>query len=610
MRSPLPFLAASRCWSLPLLAASFLLGPGTGPASAQSPAPKPNLLADNGGFEKASPPSENLWDGVNSDGTLGGFTLSPPVVTDKGSIAGVAMPPSVAFVDLNGDGKPDLITADPTGFFRFYPNVGTATEPKFTNAEIIPIFVSTTFAPREWDWQTWGNDEYQRMCPRVSIADWRRSGSLDLLIGNYFGEVFFLPNTGSNRAPVYKVPVASVPNDGKTTGEALVYRNFAAGITAARVQTHDQNRFWGNLFAPVAANWGSNGRPDLIVGEGTYSANTIHLLSNVGTDSTPKFSNSKHTSIAYGDGREQLIPTIGDFNGDGNPDLVISDRTGEVGMYLNPGKPDPNVELKRSSTISFGAKSNLGGATAPFAADFNGDGLLDLLIGLPNGHIAVSLNTGTKTEPKFGPLVDLKGTPKFGRSIKLPQNWKLNLWRSYGHALAYATVVTAQDDPTAEPPEGTSCLKAGYSQLTGQTFPMPTTNIPGAIRHFTLLHEGLTLTQNKSYKLSFKVKGAGMEKMRYELETRFRGHPGLDKIEKDERGGAKHAAPLVDEWVHIGNSFTCTDKWTNVEATLVPKYKDAALRNEPTMPMKLYVEFFGTSTASQIYFDDFKLVEQ
>ncbi len=579
-------------------------------ASAQTPAPKPNLLADNGGFEKAAPPSENLWDGVNGDGTLAGFNFSPPVVTDRGGFSGVAMPPSVAFVDLNGDGKPDLITADPTGYFRFYPNSGTATEPRFTHAELIPIFVSTTFEPREWDWLSTIPMEHARMCPRFSLADWRRTGLLDLLIGNYFGEVLFLPNMGSLRVPVYKVPLASVPSESKLSAEALSYRTIGAGITAARVTTNDQGRLWGNLFAPVASNWGSHGRPDLIVGEGTYSANTIHLLTNVSTDTTPKFSSTKHTSIAYGDGREQLIPTVADFNGDGNPDLVIADRTGEVGLYLNPGRPDPNVELKRSSTISFGAKSNLGGVTAPFAADFNGDGLMDLIVGLPNGHIAVSLNTGTKTEPTFGPLVDLKGTPKFGNNVKLPLFWKINLWRQFGHALAYATVVNAQDDPAAKPPEGASCLKCGYWPLSGQTFPMPADNIPGAIKHFTICHEGLKVNTNKPYKVSFKVKGTGMERMHYELTTRYRGQPALDKVEKDERGGARHLGGMVDEWVHIGNNFASSADWTTVEATIVPKYKSPELRNETTMPVRFYVDFFGTTTSSQVYFDDFQLVEQ
>ena len=133
MPSPSFYPAALRLrWSC-LLAASLLLG--LVPAlEAQNATPKPDLLADNGGFEKTQAPSENLWDGVDSNGTLAGFTFSPNVITEKGSFAPLAMPPSIAFVDLNGDGKPDLITADPAGFFRFYPTSGTAAKPAATAA--------------------------------------------------------------------------------------------------------------------------------------------------------------------------------------------------------------------------------------------------------------------------------------------------------------------------------------------------------------------------------------------------------------------------------------------------------------------------------------------
>ena len=98
-----------------------------------------NLLS-NGGFEDGTHTVDNLWDGVDSDGYLAVFRFSAQVVTDRGTIGALAMPPSVALVDLNGDGKPDLLTADPTGYFRFYPNHGTATAPRLRTRSCYRFF--------------------------------------------------------------------------------------------------------------------------------------------------------------------------------------------------------------------------------------------------------------------------------------------------------------------------------------------------------------------------------------------------------------------------------------------------------------------------------------
>ncbi len=152
---------------LPSLVAVALLAICAAPplaAQQQAPARPTNLFGDTGGFEKSTV-QDNLWDGVNSDNTLAGFTFSAEVVTEKAALGKLAMPPSVAFVDLNGDGRPDLVTADPTGFFRFYPNSGTPTAPKFTSAEIIPFFVSPSQRPRKFDYETNEGERLHALLP-------------------------------------------------------------------------------------------------------------------------------------------------------------------------------------------------------------------------------------------------------------------------------------------------------------------------------------------------------------------------------------------------------------------------------------------------------------
>ena len=581
---PPRFPTQPRCW---LLLSALLLSLPSFPLRAQSE--KVNLLP-NGGFEKITGTEDNLWDGVDSSGYLAGFRHGASVVTDRNDYAPVAMPPSVAFVDLNGDGKPDLLVADPTGYFRFYPNHGTLQEPRFTDAELLPLFLSTTFHPRQYEWSSNNGSDTWRFCPRFALADWRKRGLLDLVVGNYFGELFFLPNVGRPGQPIFRQPTP---------------------IEAARVVTSERRGNWANLLSPVAYDWNGDGRPDLLTGEGTYSANVIHLLENVGSGDTIRFTDARHSTLAYGDGREQLIPTVVDFDGDGHPDLLVADRNGEVGVYLNPGPPKPGVALKRSSTVSFGGTTKLPGLVTPYAADFNGDGLFDLIFGLPDGRIAVSLNTGTRTEPVFGPLQNIRGVDRLGRNLKLPDRVFTTTFPMYGNALAYFTVVNAQDDPESKPPEGSNCLKAGYwPQGTTQTFAIPADGIPGALKHFTFWFRDITVELNKPYGVSFKVKNSGMEKLRYGFNSHYDALAPSAKVERGERGEMKNRADFISEYVNVGQNFNASNDWHEVTGGFTFRYQNQKLQESKQMTGSFEVDFWATNLSSVIYFDDMKLFKQ
>ena len=59
---------------------------------------------------------------------------------------------------------------------------------------------------------------------------------------------------------------------------------------------------------PAPCDWNKDGKPDLLVGEGSYSANAVYVLLNQSGGSEPKFTEEQRYYLCYGDGREQLVP--------------------------------------------------------------------------------------------------------------------------------------------------------------------------------------------------------------------------------------------------------------------------------------------------------------
>ena len=283
-------------------------------ARQQPPAPAPKNLVGNGGFE-TSFRRDNLWQGVDGAGYLTGERGQVPVLTLSGEIADTAMPISVGVADMNADGLLDLVTMDVLGYLRIFFNSGDKQEPKFTLGDLGGIFLTRT-APND---PTIGREAPNaRLAPRIFPTEIMKSGKRDLIVGNYLGEVLLVPNGGSAQAPDFRQP---------------------QDVARLAIPTmKDSNKRWGNVFAPCTWDWNRDGKEDLLLGEGSYSANNIHLLVNQGSGAKPVFDESKRYVLAFGDGLEQLTPTVVDYNGDGAPDLLVAERSGKIAVYLNKGE--------------------------------------------------------------------------------------------------------------------------------------------------------------------------------------------------------------------------------------------------------------------------------
>jgi FG-GAP repeat len=592
----------------------------------QAPATAKNMLT-NGGFETGSR-RENIWDGVDSTGALAGERGSLPILTTSGTIADTSMPVSVSVADLNGDGLPDIAVMDFLGYLRVYFNSGTKSEPKFTVGELANIFLSRINSADPT--LQGGYPKYARQGQRICLCDISRSGKKDLVIGNYLGEIMLIPNSGTGVKPDFRQP---------------------ANIASVIIPTmKDSLKKWGNLFAPAVWDWNRDGKNDLLVGEGSYSANSIHLLLNQGSGAKPVFDENNRSVLAYGMGLEQLTPCIVDYNGDGLQDLLVTERTGKVAVYLNKGK-----QWNAGEPLAFDSFIPVGGATPAAAStvkdpmeaaklpgllsldgiitiatgDFNGDGLFDLVFGKSNGKIAISLNTGSKTEPKFGAPVEVKGDAGT-LPFNAPSGWEVDYGLSRGNFYGFVSVVKAEDDPESKPPEGKACLKAGYVPSPNKIMPVPTQYSPNfatwkpptgktlaalegsPASYFQMVQPGRSpLKTDHTYVFSMKVKGAKITESSVKIEYGGSKKLSDEKIERGERGSVTIKKNDATEQKFEIIPFNAGPQWSEVKKEFTVKFDNKDLAGLTQVGgWSTTITFLLSPGSGTLYIDDIKIIEK
>jgi hypothetical protein len=190
--------------------------------------------------------------------------------------------------------------------------------------------------------------------PSVDAATSRR-----LLIAGDDGNVLRHPSVGAG--PCGYPSLTPGVSDVIASGEgALYYFRFSGRFTAAGapvfhepVPLLQENAalYAGTLPTPSVIDWDGDGVTDLVVGN---SEGFILFFRNVGSESAPRFLPGErlraagreiHHQAGYsgsvqGTGEARwgyVCPNACDWNGDGLPDLVVGDITGDVVVYLNRG---------------------------------------------------------------------------------------------------------------------------------------------------------------------------------------------------------------------------------------------------------------------------------
>ena len=612
----------------PRPAAFLLLAQSAVLAQAPPPAAPKNAIR-NGGFERTLQ-APNLWSGVDKDGFLAGFRGSLPVLNESGSVTETPVPVGVAVADLNADALPDILSSDPLGFVRIYFNSGSKDKPKFTAGELsLPWLASGEGDPT---WRPIGVSDYwakRRFGVRASLSPSPAvAGKFDLVAGNYFGDIFIVRNTGSPQSPQFPQP-----------------QPLAKAIVAT---SKDPAHRWGNVFAPLLHDWDADGKPDLLVGEGSYSANNVHLFLNQGSAASPVFNEQKRQPLALGEGRQQLTPALADVNGNGKLDILVTDRSGRLTAYLRPDNwqwgesiaPAGFLAKNGGLTSDNNQALVLGSGIHTIATgDLNGDGLFDLVVGKTNGRLAWSTNQGSKESPKFAPPADLTGDKPVPPAWQVPSQWDVDTGTTRGNFFAYANGVTAQEDPNAQPVEGTRALKFGYATPDNKLLPRISLTFPaspefdrrggrsnagavlsrsaeqrgiGTPSNFFILRQPVELEIGKNYKLSFQAKGNKVGNASYVLAWRNSKQLGEERVVRGERGAVKVQRNVIDDSNQLSADFRPGGNWTAVSKSCKIEYKNERDLNKEKLTSEAILEISFDLGAPDgfLYLDDLKLVPE
>lgn len=98
---------------------------------------------------------------------------------------------------------------------------------------------------------------------------------------------------------------------------------------------------------------------------------------------------------------ERATPVVDDWNGDGKKDLLTGNMDGNIIVYINEGTDSSPVFGTPYLLQVDGRDFDIGSRSAPRIADWNKDGLKDILVGEMEGHVYYLKNTGTNSAPVF-----------------------------------------------------------------------------------------------------------------------------------------------------------------------------------------------------------------
>ncbi len=229
--------------------------------------------------------------------------------------------------------------------------------------------------------------------PTPMLADFDGDGDLDIICGEFVDKFTYFENIGTRQSPKY------------AKGRFLEYAGSVITMNLC-------------MFTPVAIDWDKDGDIDIITGEedGTVSflENTGRIVNGVPEFLPPVKFQQKADNVKYG---ALVTPYSFDWDDDGDEDLICGNTAGNIGFIENLGMRDGKpvwakpVDLEADGKvirIMAGYNGSIQGPcetkwgyTALNVADWDNDGLADIVVNTILGEIIWFKNIGEKGAPKL-----------------------------------------------------------------------------------------------------------------------------------------------------------------------------------------------------------------